>query len=363
MTKAHWVSPSGKIIPVKDKHIVTVAEKPTMYGTTIDKMKKEYEKYGETFPTDEGKAREKIMTDIVKRGWIRTRITPRTGQWVAETYKWGRREKDAIWDWVFKMVGGKKPTGAGGYVKFVSVSKNKILGNSTFSDVISYQGDMFESVKKEKIMEASLSRIWRDYQDNEFCIITAWRFECDDEKGKPANNKQNLSALKSGVRSGGFGYVRIDGVGQEECGGKVISVKEPALLVKNVKSGGEPVMDSDKFDKFLIKLGRKYNQWGIVLHSPEKGSRLIALKNDDGKQISPKVDMKMKKFSPMKTGQFFSSLKGKPFKLEGFKYADRPDGIIHGMSMEGHGEVDIFRYESREKWMKQIMEIIGETNK
>ena len=92
MTKAHWVSPSGKIIPVKDKHIITVSEKPRMYGTTIDKMKKEYEKYGETFPTDEGKAREKIMTDIVKRGWIRTRITPRTGQWVAETYKWGRRE-------------------------------------------------------------------------------------------------------------------------------------------------------------------------------------------------------------------------------------------------------------------------------
>ena len=138
---------------------------------------------------------------------------------------------------------------------------------------------MFEGMKKEKIMEASLSRIWRDYQDNEFGIITAWRFECDDEKGKLVNNKQNLSALKSGVRGGGFGYVRIDGVGQEECGGKVISVKEPALLVKNVKSGGEPVMDSDKFDNFLIRLGRKYNQWGIVLHSPEKGSRLIALKN------------------------------------------------------------------------------------
>ena len=50
------------------------------------------------------------------------------------------------------MVGGKKPTGAGGYVKFVSVSKNKILGNSTFNDVISYKGDMFESVKKEKII-------------------------------------------------------------------------------------------------------------------------------------------------------------------------------------------------------------------
>ena len=357
MTKAHWVSPSGKIIPVKDKHIVTVTEKPRMYGTTIDKMKKEYEKHGETFPTDEGKAREKIMTDIVKRGWVRTRITPKTGQWVAETYKWGRREKDAIWDWVFKMVGGKKPTGAGGYVKFVSVSKNKIIGNSSFSDVISYQGDMFESVKKEKIMEASLSRIWRDYQDNEFGIITAWRVGEKDNKG-------NLNKLGSAVRGGGFGYVRIDGVGQEEDeNGKVISVKEPSLLVKNVKAGGEPVMDSNKFDKFLIQLGRKYNQWGIVLHNPEKGTRLLALKNDDGKQISPKVDMKMRKFSPMKTGQFFSSLKGKPFKLEGFKYGDRPDGIIHGMSMEAKGEEDIFRYESREKWMKKIMEIIEETIK
>ena len=351
MIQSYWVSSRGKVIPVKKTHIQSVAEKPKMYGTTIDDMKKEYEKYGETFPTSEGKAREKIMTDIVKRGWIRVRIVPRTGKWALETYKWGRRERDAAWDWVFdtwKKSG--KPGGAGGLLRFISVSNNKVEGESTFNDVLHYKGDMFESVKQEKIMEASLSRIWRDYQDNEFGIITAWRFECDDEKGEPTNNKQNLSALKGAVRSGGFGYVRIDGVGQEECGGKVISVKEP-------------VMDSNKFDKFLIGLGRKYNQWGIVLHSPEKGTRLIALKNDDGKQISPKVDMKMKKFSPMKTGQFFSSLKGKPFKLEGFKYADRPDGIIHGMSMEGHGEVDIFRYESREKWMKQIMEIIEETIK
>ena len=38
-----------------------------------------------------------------------------------------------------------------------------------------------------------------------------------------------------------------------------------------------------------------------------------------------------------------------------------PDTVDTGKLIEG--EVDIFRYESREKWMKQIMEIIEETNK
>ena len=65
----------------------------------------------------------------------------------------------------------------------------------------------------------------------------------------------------------------------------------------------------------------------------------------------------MNKFSPMKTAQFFSKLKGKPFTFEGFKYADRPENWIHGMSLETKGEVDIHKRESTEKWMKEIMNI------
>ena len=84
-------------------------------------------------------------------------------------------------------------------------------------------------MNKQKILEASLSRIYRDFQENEFGIITAWRVG-------DKSNKSNLNALKSAVRSAGFGFVRIDGVGQEEDeSGKVVSVKEPSLLVKNVK--------------------------------------------------------------------------------------------------------------------------------
>jgi len=209
-------------------------------------------------------------------------------------------------------------------------------------------------MNKQQIVEASLSRIYRDYQENEFGIITAWRVGEKD-------NKDNLSKLKSAVRSAGFGFIRIDGVGQEEDeSGKVVRVKEPSLLVKNVQKGGEPLMSSKKFEKFMFDLGKRYKQWGIVLHNPEKGTRLIALKDEDGKSISPKVDMKMSKFSPMKTAQFYSSLKGKSFTFEGFKYADPPSNWIHGISMDKQGHVDIYRYESTEKWMKQINEIIEE---
>ena len=335
-TKAHWVNPSGKVYDVKDTHIIFVSEKPSLFKTSVDKMKKLYDKYDEKFPNQEGKARIEIMTDIVKRGWIRTRFRPREGAWVAETWKWGTREKKAIRKWAKYESRGKKQF----RVNFVSTSKKKIIGHSYSLDMI-----------REQIVESSLSRIWRDFQENEFGIITSWRVGNKD-------NRKNLSMLKSAIRSGGYGFVRIDGVGQEEVDGKVVQANEPSLLVKNVKKGGGPLVDTKKFEKFMYSLGKKYKQWGIVLHHPDKGTRLIALKNDDGKSISPKVDAKMRKFNPMKTAQFFSKLKGKPFTFEGFKYADRPENWIHGMSLEKKGEVDLHKRESTEKWMKEIMNIL-----
>ena len=203
-------------------------------------------------------------------------------------------------------------------------------------------------MNKQQIIEASLSRIWRDFQENEFGIITSWRVGDTD-------NRANLSKLKGAISGAGFGYVRIDGVGQEEDeSGKVRSVKEPSLLVKNVKAGGEPLMDTKAFEKFMIQLAKKYNQWGIVLSNPDKGTRLV--------QTSPSVKVvgKMSKFNPMKTAQFFSSLKGKPFTFEGFKYADKPSNWIQGMHLEKSGEVNIYKRESTEKWMEEIIKITQE---
>lgn len=210
-------------------------------------------------------------------------------------------------------------------------------------------------MSKKSILEASLSRIYRDFKETEFAIITSWRVG-------DVSNKENLDKLKNTINSAGFGYVRIDGVGQEEVNGKVVSVKEPSLLVKNKKEGGGELVSSEKFYDFMVSLGRKYNQWGIVYSNPTSGTKLIALKDDDGNSVSPKVVMKMSKFNPMKTAQFFSSLKGKPFTFEGFKYADPPENWIHGMSMQLQGQTDISKYETQEIWLEKIHNFIAESS-
>jgi hypothetical protein len=196
------------------------------------------------------------------------------------------------------------------------------------------------------LLEASLSRIYRDFQNNEFCILTAWRVG-------DSGNKSNLNQLQSAIRSAGFGFVRIDGVGQEEVNGKVVSVNEPSLLVKNVGKGGGAILPTRDFLKFVISLARKYDQWGIVFNNPNDGAKLISLKDELGNQRAPRVEGTFTKFHPMKTAQFFSKLKGKPFTFEVFKYANPPENWIHGMQMEQNGEVDIFRYIKMDEWLKK----------
>jgi hypothetical protein len=206
---------------------------------------------------------------------------------------------------------------------------------------------------KSEIFEASLNRIYNDFKNTEFVIITS---------SPSGNNKSNLQQLKSTIQSNGLGYIRIDGVGQEEVDGKVVPANEPSLLVKNVKKGGDSVMKSTDFTKLMFKLAKQYNQWGIVLSSPDKGTRMVAFKDDKGNPTSAKVLGKMSAFHPKKTAQFFSKLKGSSFTFEGFKYADPPENWIHGMSMEQMGESEISKYETTENWMNAIQKILSKNN-
>lgn len=102
MTKrieAYWISPDGDIYPVEKTHIQAVAENPKRYGTTLEKVKHEFEKYSEVFPFQEHKARRNILTIIIKNGWIRMRLHLKSATWTAETWEWNKREKDALQIW------------------------------------------------------------------------------------------------------------------------------------------------------------------------------------------------------------------------------------------------------------------------
>ena len=96
---AYWISPTGDIYPVKKTHIQAVAENPELYGTSFEKVKSEFDKYGEVIPFQEHKARRIILTEIIKNGWIRMRLNLRNATWTAETWEWGKRENEALQSW------------------------------------------------------------------------------------------------------------------------------------------------------------------------------------------------------------------------------------------------------------------------
>lgn len=69
---AYWISPKNEVINVPTVHIDTVITNPETFGLTKEGIQKIYDSYGEPLGS-EGKAREEIILDLVRKGWIRIR--------------------------------------------------------------------------------------------------------------------------------------------------------------------------------------------------------------------------------------------------------------------------------------------------
>lgn len=74
MKGAFWVSPMGDIemLPMDKYHIADVTANPRKFGLSPEDISNAYDKSGEAFGK-EGEARDFIMTEALKKGWIRIR--------------------------------------------------------------------------------------------------------------------------------------------------------------------------------------------------------------------------------------------------------------------------------------------------
>ena len=80
------VDPSGEIVPLYGGgHIQTVWAKPELFGLTTDDIKAVYDKYGENYGT-EGKARDEILIDTFKLGWMRVNYYDRNDKFVINAW-------------------------------------------------------------------------------------------------------------------------------------------------------------------------------------------------------------------------------------------------------------------------------------
>lgn len=93
---AFWIDPRGKVIEAKITHIATVIKNPSKFGLSTQKIQKVYDKYKEKVGW-EGKAREEIMTDLMKKGFIR--IRERSNGWIIQLWKLNRKMNDFLWQW------------------------------------------------------------------------------------------------------------------------------------------------------------------------------------------------------------------------------------------------------------------------
>ena len=104
--EGYWVSPSGKVTEVKTSHIDYMLEKPQVFGMTKQHMLDAYDKYDEKIGL-EGSAREELMLEAVKKGWVRVRTDQRSQGLNVQVWYLDDRTKMALLDMAIELVGEK----------------------------------------------------------------------------------------------------------------------------------------------------------------------------------------------------------------------------------------------------------------
>jgi len=242
---------------------------------------------------------------------------------------------------------------------------------------MSVSNQLDSAISSNAVLESSLSRIWQHHGKTGFAILTAWlgqRPGAKDAAELRAMNKKAMAELRADIKASGFGFIPMEGVGQEERDGKIVEAPEPSFLVPNSKPAKHGKADSsanrDELRKLVMRLGKKYDQTAVLIHDPETGSEIIA--------PSGEVLDKYKSFGPNTVAKFFTRLskdregrvdrhgnkgldrKGRTFTLEslawwGLRYGDPPGGWLEGMAHDSQGRVRIAECSDRlDEWLAEM---------
>lgn len=226
---------------------------------------------------------------------------------------------------------------------------------------IAEQLDNASSARPKTVLEASLGRVWQHHGSTGFVIITAWRGDQDK-----ATNERALKQLKADVRAAGYGFIPLEGVGQEKVGDKIVQAVEPSILIPNKRRATKESCDdcglselrrqssAEELRALALKWGKKYGQFAVLIHDPENGTQIV--KPDGG------VVGKASKFSPNTAAEFFSRLKGKEFTLEwwGLKYMQPTRGWMQGAALQAEGQVQIAECsDDLYRWIGEMEQALG----
>lgn len=135
-----WLNQKGKHIEVME-HLYAVQERPKTFGLTRKNVAQEI---GES--ADD--ARVRILTRVMKNGWIRVRSYK--GTTVFEYWNLSRRVADAIWEFIVNVLGG----GAASTYRMSEVKSQRVFEVSSgqfYEDVDNYLSGLESSSKDYRL--------------------------------------------------------------------------------------------------------------------------------------------------------------------------------------------------------------------
>jgi len=149
--KAFSISPTGEILSV-ERHIQLIIENPDIFGYTKQEILDLYNKYHEDLG-QEGKAREEIINQVIKKGWIRVRKYDRPEYWSINVYF---LTKDVVkrLENLAKQIADKKIERSGSMWDEIKLLETK-TGKTfiyTIKDITEFRlfQDLFESIELEE---------------------------------------------------------------------------------------------------------------------------------------------------------------------------------------------------------------------
>ncbi len=87
----------------ESKHITEVIKSPGAFELTEEEIRSVYEKYNEPFGI-EGKAREEIILELIRKGWIRARRYTRPDRWTVNLSCMNDYNKYLLKQWAGTML-------------------------------------------------------------------------------------------------------------------------------------------------------------------------------------------------------------------------------------------------------------------
>ena len=100
--EAYWIKPDGVILPVKTRHIDLIIESPGEFDLSEEYIKEQFKRFNEPLGR-EGRARRKIMEELIKKRFIRVRFKPKEWIWYMECNIIDKNIESQVEAWIKKI--------------------------------------------------------------------------------------------------------------------------------------------------------------------------------------------------------------------------------------------------------------------